>query len=205
MNQNFEVTHPWLAHFFDPHFLCDVVKIKPGEYFATSRVCIIATVLGSCVAACIEDPVRGRAGMNHFMLPRDTRIDQEVLPRSVSLRYGISAMDSLIDEFVKHGSLRRDLRAKVFGGSSVMQAMQSEIGKQNSVFVARYLADQGIPIDAVDLGGVFARKVLLFVETGRVLVKYLSRLTNDTIEQREAEYARKLRDTEYARALHGVE
>jgi hypothetical protein len=38
-----------------------------------------------------------------------------------------------------------------------------------------------------------------------VLVKYLSRLTNDTIEQREAEYARKLRDTEYARALHGVE
>jgi chemotaxis protein CheD len=177
-----------LSRYFDSDFEREVVKIKPGEFFATTRPFIIATVLGSCVAACIRDPTRGSAGMNHFMLP-----DQSAQAHAAgewSLRYGVFAMESLINEFIKHGSARRDLEAKVFGGAAVVDAIHSDVGAQNAAFVSEYLRLEGIRVTAADLGGKAPRKVFFFVEQGRVLVKYLWRLTNDTIERREAEYAR---------------
>jgi chemotaxis protein CheD len=179
-----------LSHYFDTHFQREIVKIKPGEYFASTQPFIIATVLGSCVAACIRDPVRGSAGMNHFMLPGGRAAAPDA--GAPSLRYGVFAMESLINEFIKHGSARRDLEAKIFGGAAVVDEIHADVGAQNAAFVVDYLAVEGIRTTAIDLGGLTPRKVLLFVEDGRVLVKYLTRLTNDTVERREAEYARSL-------------
>jgi chemotaxis protein CheD len=180
-----------LSHYFDPHFDRDVVKIKPGESFSTNEPYIIATVLGSCVAACIRDNVQGAAGMNHFMLPEQGR-EAAAAGESASLRYGVFAMESLINEFIKRGSKRRDLEAKVFGGAAVVDAIHNDVGAQNAAFVIDYLGVEGIRTTAIDLGGWAPRKVYFFVEDGRVLVKYLRHLTNDTIERRDAEYAREL-------------
>lgn len=182
-----------LSHFYDARLAREVVKIKPGEYFATTRPHVIATVLGSCVAACIRDPSRGYAGMNHFMLP-DEGPESQARGES-SLRYGVFAMESLINEFVRHGSARRDLVAKVFGGAAVVDAISADVGARNAAFVTEYLAVEGIATVASDLGGSAPRKVLFFVENGLVRVKYLWRLSNDTIEQREKEYGRALRFT----------
>jgi chemotaxis protein CheD len=177
-----------LSRYHDGRLNRDVVKIKPGEFFATTRPYVIATVLGSCVSACIRDPQRGSAGMNHFMLPDEGTSGGG----SASLRYGVFAMESLINEFVRHGSARGDLEAKVFGGASVVSAIRTDVGGQNADFVVKYLALEGIRTTAVDLGGLVARKVLFFAEDGRVWVKYLWRDVNDTIERREDEYARAL-------------
>jgi chemotaxis protein CheD len=111
-----------LSRFFDPHFERDVVKIKPGEFFATTRPCIIATVLGSCVSACIRDTARGGAGMNHFMLAQTLGEPGSPALDPPSLRYGAFAMESLINEFIKRGSRRQDLEAKVFGGATQLMA-----------------------------------------------------------------------------------
>ena len=46
-------------------------RILPGEYFVTRSDEIITTVLGSCISACVRDPVLRIGGMNHFMLPED--------------------------------------------------------------------------------------------------------------------------------------
>ncbi len=128
--------------------------------------------------------------MNHFMLPEQGA--EARLAEGTSLRYGLFAMESLINEFIKHGSNRRDLEAKVFGGAAVVDAIHTDVGAANAAFVTDYLAVEGIRTTATDLGGSAPRKVYFFVEDGRVLVKYLWRLKNDTIERREAEYARAL-------------
>jgi chemotaxis protein CheD len=180
-----------LSSYFDAQLKRDVVKLKPGEFYATTRPLVIATVLGSCVAACIRDPARGGAGMNHFMLPHHKQGHSGSADAS-SARYGVFAMESLINEFVRRGSQRRDLEAKVFGGAAVMDALLADVGAQNAEFVRDYLTVEGIRITATDLGGFMPRKVLLFVEDGGVKVKYLGRLRNDTIERREEEYARAL-------------
>jgi chemotaxis protein CheD len=163
--------HP--ANYLDANLNRRVVKIAPGEYFATTQPVIIATVLGSCVACCLHDPIRGWAGMNHFMLP-DPAPGAVVEPQS-SLRYGIFAMERLINEFIKRGSMRSDLEAKVFGGAAVIDAITDAIGDRNARFVTEYLAVERIHVTASDLGGILPRRVLMFVEDGRVLVKYLER------------------------------
>jgi chemotaxis protein CheD len=150
-----------LSHNFDSHYDRQVVKIKPGEYFATRQPMINATTLGSCVSACIRDNSRGSAGMNHFMLPNGGT-DAEGF--GGSLRYGVFAMESLINEFIKHGFLRGDLEAKVFGGAAVVEAISADIGAQNARFVVDCLATEGIRTTATDLGGALARKVYFFVE-----------------------------------------
>ena len=48
-------------------------KILPGEFYVSMTGELITTVLGSCISACIRDKKTGVGGMNHFMLPTDTR------------------------------------------------------------------------------------------------------------------------------------
>ena len=53
----------------DNRFPYEIASILPGEFFVSRDPMIVYTVLGSCISACIRDPVAGVGGMNHFMLP----------------------------------------------------------------------------------------------------------------------------------------
>ena len=80
------------------------VKILPGEYYVTRSDEAITTVLGSCISACIRDPVLRVGGMNHFMLPEDNSAARHVsTPVGLSTRYGSHAMESLINDLLKLG------------------------------------------------------------------------------------------------------
>ncbi len=86
-----------------------------------------------------------------------------------------------------------DLEAKVFGGGRVMAALSSSnVGERNSTFVLNFLRTEGIAVSARDLLDVHPRKVYFFPATGRVLVKKLTRLHNDTLLRRESAYAARL-------------
>jgi chemotaxis protein CheD len=173
--------------YYDRYFDCDAVKILPGEYFATTNDPLIVTVLGSCVAVCMRDPVARVAGMNHFLLPQDNNSHDNLL--SDSARYGVYAMEILINHLIKLGARRERLEAKVFGGGNVLNGFVSvNIGERNAIFVQDYLRTEQIPILASDLLDIFARKVYFFPETGKVLVKKLKTLHNTTILDRESEY-----------------
>jgi chemotaxis protein CheD len=183
--------------YFSEHYQREIVTIKSGEFYATTRLSIIGTVLGSCVAACIRDTVRGGAGMNHFLLPGVAARSGLAWNDEPSLRYGAFAMESLINEFIRRGSRREDLEAKIFGGASLAGFVHSDVGRQNARFVVDYLAAEDIRVTVSDLGGARPRKLLLFVETGRVLVKYLGL---DTPESAEAA-ARDLDAIEHPQAV----
>lgn len=179
------------AVYFDRAFGSDAAKILPGEFYCTRRDIMIVTVLGSCVSACIRDRVSGIGGMNHFMLP-DGGDSADVL-QSASARYGIYAMDVLIEELLKMGARRDALEAKVFGGGAVLRGITSlNVGERNALFVREYLKAQKISIVAEDLNDVFARKVCFFPRSGRVLVKKIREFHNETLATRELEYAGRL-------------
>ncbi len=153
--------------YYDPALDADVIKLLPAEWRVSSDPIALATVLGSCVAACIYDPSANVGGMNHFMLP-------DAAPGDGSARYGAHAMELLINGLLKHGAMRSRLQAKVFGGGNVLPGMTLDpIGTRNGNFVLNYLGAERIPIIAQDLFGVQPRKVCFFVRTGRTLVKRL--------------------------------
>ena len=191
---DFDVNNPHLApnRYFDRHFGCDAVKILPGEYFATKQNTLIVTVLGSCVSVCLRDPLLGIAGMNHFLLPQDNCQQDDIF--SGSGRYGVYAMEILINHLLKLGAKKERLEAKVFGGGNVLKGFITvNVGERNVEFVQDYLKMEHIPIVARDLLDVYPRKVYFFPETGRVMVRKIKNLHNTTIMDRESEYRLKLR------------
>lgn len=179
-------------HYYDRNFDIDAAKILPGEYYTTGRDMLLVTVLGSCVAACIRDRVSGIGGMNHFMLP-DAGQDQGN-PLSSSARYGAYAMEILINQLLKLGAKRANLEAKVFGGGNVLRGFTvSKVGERNARFALDYLNMENIRVVAQDLMDIYPRKVYFFPQTGKVLVKKLRQVHNDTIIEREQAYSSRLR------------
>jgi len=177
--------------YYDRTFDCDAAKILPGEFFCTFKDMLIVTVLGSCVSACIRDRVSGVGGMNHFMLPDGGDGSNPLI--SASARYGTYAMELLINELLKSGARRENLEAKVFGGGNVLRGLTAlNVGERNSAFVRAYLKAEGIRVLAEDLNDIFPRKVYFFPRTGRVLVKKLRELNNNTLVNREQDYASRL-------------
>jgi len=175
--------------YFDRTYDSHAVKVLPGEFYATPKDLLLVTVLGSCVAACIRDPELGIGGMNHFMLP-DT---DSAGPAGNAARYGSYAMEMLINHLIKLGAVRARLEAKVFGGGAVIAGMtQANVGERNAEFVLKFLRTEGIRVVAQDLNDIYPRKVYFFSASGRVLVKKLRNMHNDTIVTREVDYRSRL-------------
>jgi len=152
----------------DPQFQVPAAKLMPTQYLVVDDGTALVTVLGSCVAACVRDPLLQLGGMNHFMLPEGNVGD------GAPARYGSYAMELLINELLKRGANRRRLEAKVFGGANVLKGFTSNpVGTRNAQFVLEYLAAEQIPVVAEDLRGIHPRKVWFFPQTGRVMVNRL--------------------------------
>jgi chemotaxis protein CheD len=174
--------------YFDRTHDIEAAKILPGEFYATQRDMLLVTVLGSCVAACIRDKESGIGGMNHYMLPDNNSDAGE------SGRYGTYAMEILINHLMKLGAQRKNLEAKVFGGGNVIAKMTStNVGERNAKFVLDYLKTEQIKIVAKDLLDIYPRKVYFFPNSGKVLVKKLRNIHNETIISRENEYTSRLK------------
>jgi chemotaxis protein CheD len=178
--------------YFDRNFNLDAAKILPGEYYVTGRDMVLVTVLGSCVAACIRDYHSGIGGMNHFMLPDNNADDSS--PLSSSARYGTYAMEILLNQLTKLGARRVNLEAKVFGGGNVLRGFTAaNVGQRNADFVLEFLATEKIRIVAQDLVDIYPRKVYYFPNSGKVMVKKLRNIHNETIFDREKDYGSRLR------------
>jgi chemotaxis protein CheD len=185
---------PAFAHmqrFWDPQLAQWTVKILPGEYYVTRGEEVISTVLGSCISACVRDPVRNVGGMNHFMLPEDASsgAPNNWLDPAVGLatRYGSYAMESLVNDLLKLGATRQRLEVKVFGGGRVLSGM-TDVGARNISFVRNFLEIEGYRIAAEDLGGTQPRKVVYFPGTGKVKLRRLRPVENRIISHHEQLY-----------------
>jgi chemotaxis protein CheD len=135
------------------------INIVQGEYQVSGdpRV-VFTTILGSCVAACIHDPVARVGGLNHFLLPGESE--------SEGLRYGAYAMELLVNGLLQRGARRERMQAKLFGGACV-QAGLTNIGELNAVFAETFLEREGIAVTGKSLRGVQARRLQYWPVAGR--------------------------------------
>lgn len=179
--------------YFDPHFRQPAFKLLPGEYVTSAQELMLVTVLGSCVAACIRDPLAGVGGMNHFMLP-----DSDDASGAGSARYGNYAMEMLINALLKNGAQRARLEVKLFGGGAVLPGFTAtQVGERNASFALRYLRDEGIKLVAKDLGGDAPRRVHYMPLSGRAFVRCLPSAQRELVVA-ETRYLDKLRGEDTA-------
>lgn len=123
-----------------------------------------ATVLGSCIAACLFDPEARLGGMNHFVLaePLANKSDGEI-----NKEHGSYLMEALVNEMLAAGASRRQLRAHLYGGANLLAGM-AWIGAANAEFARAFLAEQNIALSYVDTGGAKARQVDFRPALGKV-------------------------------------
>ncbi len=96
-------------------------------------------------------------------------------------------MEHMINDILKHGGQRENLEAKVFGGGKIISSMSS-VGLNNIEFVHEYLRIEGLQLLSEDVGDSYPRKVIFYPASGRVQVKKIKQLHNDTLLQREQSY-----------------
>jgi chemotaxis protein CheD len=146
------------------------IYLHPGKLYASSEPCAVTTILGSCVAVCLWDPVLGIGGINHYLLPHGPGNGQS------SERFGDVAIPSLIGKLLALGSATRGLRAKLFGGACVIDAMRASdhnLGAKNVEAACRLLEEEGIPVVGGDVGGPKGRKLIFHSDDGTAWVKLL--------------------------------
>lgn len=137
------------------------VAVVQGEFMVSGDPAMqLSTILGSCVAVCLHDPVCKIGGMNHFLLPFG---QEEGTNRPV--RYGVFAMEMLINALMKEGAKKNRLQAKLFGGARISADLR-DIGQSNAAFARSFLATENIECLAESLGGTNARRLLYQPATG---------------------------------------
>lgn len=126
---------------------------------------VLTTILGSCIACCLYDPRAKLGGMNHFLLP----LPPQAGPADIGAaqRYGLYAMEVLVNEMLKAGANRNFMRARIYGGANLHAGMRS-IGTDNAKFAVQFLVDDGINLASSDTGGNSARRLDFQPTTGRI-------------------------------------
>ncbi len=164
------------------------VTLHIGDLHVSKMPLKIKTILGSCIAACLFDPVTRIGGMNHFLLPGDTE-DPEL-----STRYGVNAMEVLINEMMKLGARRASIQAKIFGGGDIFRSGHPYmmVGEKNIRFVHGFLETEAIPLLTSRVGGKQGLMVVYLPHTFEVFVKALTTDRFTSTEDRESMYRGKL-------------
>lgn len=145
------------------------LHVGQGEHHVTSDPAVVlTTVLGSCVAACLCDPLARVGGMNHFLLP-----DGAGAGTDAGRRYGAYAMELLINDLLKSGARRDRLEAKLFGGGRMFDSLR-DVGEANAAFAERFLRDEGIRVVSGSLRGMGGRRLHYWPASGRALQRSVS-------------------------------
>jgi chemotaxis protein CheD len=161
-----------------------VTTVHQGDCLVSGEVELtFATVLGSCISACIRDVAANVGGMNHFLLAEPSEAARDRY--GASARYGAFAMEQLINRVLSAGSGRKsNLEIKLFGGGLISGAL-SDIGAKNVEFVREFLANEGYVVAKADLGGTYARRVMFKPHSGRAFIKRLDNVAGASVAREE--------------------
>jgi len=160
-----------------------LILIHIGGLHASKEPAVIETVLGSCVAVCLYDAAERIGGMNHILLPGEadlTRFD-------TAARYGVNAMELLINRIAALGGNRHRIVAKAFGGAQILPSISKAngMGRKNADFVLEFLRMERINLVSHDLGGHSPRKVYFHTDTGYAFLKTLPRISRSRVVSEE--------------------
>ncbi len=156
------------AHREETHYR--KVHIVQGEYFVSDDPdVVLLTLLGSCVAACIRDPIARVGGMNHFLLPGDDKAARN----GEAERYGVHLMELLVNGLLRRGARKERLEAKLFGGARTIENF-SDIGRKNVIFAEQFLKTENIAYLGGSCGGESGRRLQFWPVCGRARQAFIA-------------------------------
>jgi chemotaxis protein CheD len=129
------------------------------------------------------------------MLPSHRTKDATLV--SEEARYGIHAMELLINDLLRNGANRALLRAKVFGGSTMIKLGKPstfDVPKMNIRFAFEFLDTERIPVDSYSVGGGSPRRIYFFPRTAKVLQRFTER-GESAIGKRDERYSTQLQES----------
>ena len=175
------------------------ISIAPGEFHVSTENIVISTLLGSCVSACLYDPVMKVMGMNHFLLSNHRYSKSMPVCATEAGRYGIHSMELLINALMKRGAKRKNLKAKAFGGGSMWKQKTDNffcVGDINSRFTREFLSNENIPLVTEDLGGDTGRVIHFSFGDFAVYVKKIQQVKSSELIQRERTFWKRSVETQ---------
>ncbi len=145
------------------------LHVIQGEFRISDEAdLVLATVLGSCVAACMRDPLAGVGGLNHFLLPGSAGE-----ARGAAERYGVHAMELLVNGLLTRGAQRHRLEVKLFGGAATVSGL-SDVGAQNAAFARDFVRAERLTLVGECLGGTRGRRLQFWPVSGRARRGFLA-------------------------------
>jgi len=145
------------------------IVLKPGELYYGDQFEEVYTLLGSCVAAVLWHPKYHLSGMCHVVYPEIGDED--------NYSYAESAIRKLYNDVCSRLTNPNDYRVEVFGGGNmfpnVFSGGDNTIGNKNTEIVTQLLSELGFKIKNRDVGGVQARKITLFRDSGKIVTVYV--------------------------------
>lgn len=149
----------------------------------------ITTLLGSCVAVMLYDSALGIKGMNHFLLPSSCA-------QGASCRFGLYAMETMLNEMYKLGCRKENLSAKIAGGANVLHNLSDNIGERNVIFARSFCRSEGIRIAAENVLGNNGRVVMLDSHFNTVSKTIVNRSMDERLANADRELAKIINKTE---------
>ncbi len=130
--------------------------------------------LGSCIGACIYDPVTKIIGMCHYMLPDSTLIRNN---QNIA-KFGDTGIAETVARMEKMGALRSRMVAKIAGGAQMFAVSAGaaasatmKVGEKNAEAAKINLKKLGIRLLAEDTGLNYGRTIEFYSEDGTLLIK----------------------------------
>src|ERR1035437_7405329 len=164
-------------------------NVQPGAWVIDTEK-PLSTLLGSCVAVCLFDPLLKIGGINHFMLPDMGRSKHGDVD---SLLSGNFAMEALLNALLAKGARKVRLQAKAFGGGTIIDTNGGSlsIGMRNANFAKEWLVREVIPLLSSDFLGPWSRKIIFLPFNGEAFCKRLvtNMATAEVIAREERAYA----------------
>lgn len=126
--------------------------------------------LGSCLGVTMYDPVTHAGGLLHAMLP-DSSINAVKAAQQPAM-----FVDTGIDALLRAGyalkAAKHRMQICVAGGAKFLDNTgYFNIGQRNYDCLERLFHQQGLPMDAKDVGGLVSRTISLYLRTGEVRLK----------------------------------
>ncbi len=151
------------------------LKVGIGDMkFTRNEGTIITYALGSCIGITFYDPVLRLGALLHIMLPvqMDTK-DSNIF------KYADSGIRETARKLAVFGMVKSRTAVKIAGGAKMFEisgnADFGNIGMRNAAAVKQALMKEGFRLSAEDVGGTYARTMLINVETGVVSVRTFGR------------------------------
>ena len=178
------------------------ITIFPGEYYVAHEDVLITTLLGSCVSACLYDPYNKIVGMNHFLLSSRRYAKSLPVCTTDAGRYGIHSMELLINEMWNQGAQRGNLKAKAFGGGSILKPADAftsnflTVGEVNVRFIIEFFQNEKIPLVSSDLGGTVGRVINFYSEDFSVYVRKVVAKSVSVVKREEQYWEKSIQKQE---------